>query len=156
MFGVPQFFKPRWFMPMLSLEQMPSHWSSLYDTTPAIKLLEKYVDFSKLKSSPVRLMVSAVDIQTSELVVFDSYVDDLTPEHIIASGSLPPGFPWTTIDGKHYWDGGIVSNSPLDLPASASSSSTCFPARELPCPAIWRKPWPGKAKYSTANASAAT
>ena len=94
---------------------MPSHWSSLYDTTPAIKLLEKYVDFSKLKSSPVRLMVSAVDIQTSELVVFDSYVDDLTPEHIIASGSLPPGFPWTTIDGKHYWDGGIVSNSPLDL-----------------------------------------
>ena len=115
MFGVPQFFRPRWFMPMLSLEQMPSHWSSLYDTTPAIKLLEKYVDFSKLKSSPVRLMVSAVDIQTSELVVFDSYVDDLTPEHIIASGSLPPGFPWTTIDGKHYWDGGIVSNSPLDL-----------------------------------------
>jgi NTE family protein len=47
--------------------------------------------------------------------VFDSYVDDLTPDHILASGSLPPGFSWTFVDGKPYWDGGIVSNSPLDL-----------------------------------------
>ncbi|AYH44987.1 FAD-dependent oxidoreductase [Azoarcus sp. DN11] len=115
LFGVPQFFQPRWFLPMLSPEQLPNRWFSLYDTAPAVKLLEKYVDFSKLRSSPTRLMVSAVDVQTSELVVFDSYVDDLTPAHIIASGSLPLGFPWTTIDGKHYWDGGIVSNSPLDL-----------------------------------------
>jgi len=115
LFGVPQFFQPRWFLPMLGPEQWPNRWFSLYDTTPAIKLLEKYVDFGKLKSSPIRLMVSAVDVETSELVVFDSYVDDLTPAHIIASGSLPPGFPWTTIDGRHYWDGGIVSNSPLDL-----------------------------------------
>lgn len=115
LFGVPQFFKPRWFQPMLGPEQWPNRWFSLYDTSPAIELLEKYVDFGKLRSSPIRLMVSAVDVQTSELVVFDSYVDDLTPAHIIASGSLPPGFPWTTIDGRHYWDGGIVSNSPLDL-----------------------------------------
>ncbi|MGE5386752.1 MAG: FAD-dependent oxidoreductase [Betaproteobacteria bacterium] len=115
LFGVPQFFRPRWFMPMFGLEQMPSRWFSLYDTTPAIALLEKYVDFAKLRSSPVRLMVTAVDVETSELVVFDSYVDELTPAHILASGSLPPGFPWTTIDGRHYWDGGIVSNSPLDL-----------------------------------------
>lgn len=115
LFGVPQFFTPRWFQPMLGPQQWPHHWASLYDTAPAVKLLEKYVDFGKLRSSPVRLMVSAVDVQTSELVVFDSYVDDLTSAHIIASGSLPPGFPWTTIDGRHYWDGGIVSNSPLDL-----------------------------------------
>lgn len=114
MFGIPQFFQPRWFMPVLGLEQMPNYWTSLYDTTPALKLLEKYVDFSQLKNSPIRLMVSAVDVQTSELVVFDSYIDDLTPAHVLASGSLPPSFPWTTIDGKHYWDGGIVSNSPLD------------------------------------------
>lgn len=100
---------------MLSLEQLPNRWFSLYDTSPAIKLLEKYVDFSRLKSSPIRLLVSAVDVQTSELVVFDSYVDDMTPEHIVASGSLPPGFPWTTIVDRHYWDGGIISNTPLDL-----------------------------------------
>lgn len=115
LFGVPQFFRPRWLQPILGPEQWPNRWLSFYDTAPAVQLLEKYVDFGKLRASPIRLMVSAVDVQTSELVVFDSYVDDLTPAHIIASGSLPPSFPWTTIDGKHYWDGGIVSNSPLDL-----------------------------------------
>ena len=59
--------------------------------------------------------MSAVNVTTAELEIFDSYVDDLTADHVVASGSLPPGFPWTTIDGKAYWDGGIVSNSPLDL-----------------------------------------
>ncbi len=113
LFGNQKFFQPRWLIPMLSPDQLPYSWSSLYDTTPAKKLLEKYVDFSRLKSSPIRLLVNAVDVQTSEVVVFDSYVDDLTSDHILASGSLPPSFPWTTIDGKHYWDGGIVSNSPL-------------------------------------------
>jgi NTE family protein len=49
--------------------------------------------------------------------VFDSYSDEITPDHILASGSLPPAFPWTTIAGKHYWDGGILSNSPLELVA---------------------------------------
>jgi NTE family protein len=60
------------------------------------------------------LIVSAANVETAQLEIFDSYVDDLTPDHILASGSLPPGFPWTTIDGNHYWDGGIVSNSPLE------------------------------------------
>jgi NTE family protein len=78
------------------------------------ELLSKYVDFGFLKSSPVRLLVSAVNVETGALEVFDSYVDELTPDHILASGSLPPGLPWTTIDGKHYWDGGILSNSPLE------------------------------------------
>jgi NTE family protein len=78
-------------------------------------LLKKYVDFPSLKIGPVRLLVSAVDVETGRLTIFDSFVDDLTADHVVASGSLPPGFPWTTIDGKHYWDGGIISNSPLDL-----------------------------------------
>jgi predicted acylesterase/phospholipase RssA len=55
-----------------------------------------------------------VNVETAQLEIFDSYVDDLTPDHILASGSLPPAFPWTTIDGRQYWDGGIVSNSPLE------------------------------------------
>lgn len=112
--GVPPFFTPRWLQPMLSMDQWPQNWTSLYDTSPMRALLARYVDFSRLKASPVRLMVSAVDLETSELVVFDSYVDELTPDHILASGSLPPAFPWTTINGRHYWDGGIVSNSPLE------------------------------------------
>lgn len=112
--GVPQFFQPGWLKPFWSDDPSSSRWTSLYDMSPARRLLEQYVDFERLKSSPVRLIVSAVDVETSELVVFDSYVDDLSADHILASGSLPPAFPWTTIGGRHFWDGGIVSNSPLE------------------------------------------
>jgi len=113
-FGVPQFFRPRWTgMPFAGA--LPSSWTSMYDPTPVKELLARYVDFGALKSSPVRLLVSAVNVETARLEIFDSYADDLTADHILASGSLPPGFPWTTIDGKHYWDGGIISNSPLEL-----------------------------------------
>jgi NTE family protein len=114
-FGVPRFFRPRWMQPFRSLTEFPINWTSYYDTAPMKELLAKYVDFAALKTSPVRLLLSAVNVTTAELEVFDSYVDDLTPEHVLASGSLPPGFPWTVIDGKAYWDGGIASNSPLDL-----------------------------------------
>ncbi|HEY0294725.1 MAG TPA: FAD-dependent oxidoreductase [Bordetella sp.] len=114
-FGVPNFFRPRW-LPMLGEPwTAPWAWTSFYDVSPMRRLIEKYVDFAALKSSPVRLLVGAVNVLTAELRVFDSYVDDLTPDHILASGSLPPGFPWTFVDGVPYWDGGVISNSPLDL-----------------------------------------
>ena len=116
-FGSPNFFRPRWTQPSVGLDHLPYRWTSLYDTSPMKTLIERYVDFPKLKSSPVRLLISAVNVETAELEVFDSYSDDLTADHILASGSLPLSFPWTTIDGRHYWDGGIVSNSPLDLVA---------------------------------------
>lgn len=114
-FGVPRFFQPRWMQPFGAFAEFPLNWTSFYDTAPVKQLLAKYVDFAALKTSPVRLLLSAVNVTTAELVIFDSYVDDLTPDHILASGSLPPGFPWTIIDGKPYWDGGIVSNSPMEL-----------------------------------------
>ena len=114
MFGAPHFFRPRWFEPILSPAQLPTNWTSFYDPSPLKATLSKYVAFDKLIDSPVRLLLAAVDVETGQLAMFDSYVDEITPEHILASGSLPPGFPWTTIDGKHYWDGGLVSNSPLD------------------------------------------
>lgn len=113
-FGSPHFFRPRWFEPILTLAALPTQWKSFYELSPLKATLSKYVAFDKLKDSPVRLVLSAVDVETGELAIFDSYVDDITPDHILASGSLPPGFPWTTIQGKHYWDGGLVSNSPLD------------------------------------------
>lgn len=113
-FGSPNFFRPRWLMPIQCPDQLPINWKSFYDPSPVKDLLLKYVDFKRLKESTTRLLVSAVDVETSELNTFDSFRDDITPDHILASGSLPPGFPWTTIEGKHYWDGGIVSNSPLD------------------------------------------
>ncbi len=128
MFGVQHFFTPRWMLPTLATDQLPAQWSSLYDMSPARELLVKYVDFDKLAKSPIRLMVSAVDIETSELVIFDSYAEKLTPDHIVASGSLPPSFPWTTIRGHHYWDGGIVSNSPLEsvIERCGASGKTVF------------------------------
>ncbi|MFG1352280.1 FAD-dependent oxidoreductase [Xanthobacter autotrophicus] len=113
--GVPNFFTPRWRLPPYGPADGAANWTSCYDTTPMKALLAKYVDFAALKDSPVRLLVSAVNVMTATLDVFDSYVDDLTPDHVLASGSLPPGFPWTMVDGKAYWDGGIISNSPLDL-----------------------------------------
>jgi NTE family protein len=113
MFGVPNFFRPRWIssLPMM----IPANWTSFYDIGPMRELIARYVDFGALRASPVRLLIGAVNVRSGELEVFDSYVDDLTPDHVLASGSLPPGFPWTEIDGKAYWDGGIVSNSPLDI-----------------------------------------
>ncbi|MFA7439208.1 patatin-like phospholipase family protein, partial [Castellaniella sp.] len=114
MWGIPEFFKPRWLSPGAQGEWWPAHWTSLYDPTPLRELLSKYVDFSCLGDSPTRLIVSAVEVDRGELVYFDSRVDTLTADHILASCSLPPIFPWTTIDDRHYWDGGIISNSPLE------------------------------------------
>jgi NTE family protein len=114
MFGVPNFFRPRWLPPFDGILQP---WTSFYDVSPMRRLITKYVDFKTLKLSPVRLLVGAVNVAAGRLEVFDSYVDDLTPDHVLASGSLPPGFPWTMVNGNAYWDGGIVSNSPLDLVA---------------------------------------
>lgn len=116
-FGVPNFFQPRWMQALWGLVAPPLAWTSFYDVAPMRTLLARYVNFSRLKASPVRLLVSAVNVETAELEIFDSYVDDLTPEHILASGGLPPGFPAAQIDGQAYWDGGIVSNSPFDLVA---------------------------------------
>lgn len=113
--GVPGLFSPRWLPPSLFESPYPGHWTSFHDLQLAIDLLEQYVDFSRLGTSPVRLIISAVDVETSELVSFDRYVHALSAKHVLASGSLPPSFSWTTVGGRHYWDGGIVSNSPLEL-----------------------------------------
>lgn len=114
-FGVPNFLRPRWWNPNLGLAAWLPWWTSLYDTSPVRTLIERYVDFDALAASPTRLLLSAVDVATGEPRIFDSYVDRIGPEHLLASGSLPPGMPWTMVDGRAYWDGGIVSNSPLDL-----------------------------------------
>lgn len=117
-FGVPKFFSPNWFSPLNYFGGnlfKPMEWTGFYDTAPMRELIQKYVDFEFLKKSPVRLLVGAVNVLNGELHIFDSYVDNLTPDHLLASGSLPPGFSWTYVDGQPYWDGGVVSNSPLDL-----------------------------------------
>lgn len=113
--GVPNFLRPRWWNGELGANALAPWWTSYYDPAGIKALIRRYVDFDSLAASPTRLLIGAVDVESGEQRIFDSYVDRLTPEHLLASGSLPPAMPWTTIDGRAYWDGGIVSNSPLEL-----------------------------------------
>jgi NTE family protein len=112
-FGVPGFFKPR-MPPVFFAPDGAPQALSIYDTSPLKATLEELVDFDLLNTEQhVRLSVGAVNVHTGNSIYFDNQDRRLGPEHVMASGSLPPGFPSITIDGDHYWDGGIVSNSPL-------------------------------------------
>jgi NTE family protein len=112
-FGVPGFFVPRVPPAFLAPDGMPAALS-VYDTSPLRATLEQLVDLDRINDTQrVRLSVGAVDVHTGNSVYFDNQYQRLGAEHVMASGSLPPGFPPIEIDGSHYWDGGIVSNSPL-------------------------------------------
>jgi len=113
--GIPGFFAPR---PGASLnieQQVPVPQASFYDTEPLQSTLERLIDFDYLNAGHVRCTVCAVEVSSGKLVVFDSARMRLTAQHIMASGALPPGFPAVVIDGKAYWDGGIYSNTPVDV-----------------------------------------
>jgi len=110
--GQRGFFKPRFPPPFLSLSTGDAA-TSFYDTTPLRETLERLVDFDRLNSGEVRVSVAAVNVRTGNLVYFDTAERRLRPEHFMASGALPPGFPAIEIDGEYYWDGGMVSNTPL-------------------------------------------
>jgi len=111
-FGVPGFFRPRIPPPLFNLPGSPEALS-LYDTAPLKESLERLVDFDLINARKTRLSVGAVHIKTGNFTYFDNMKDRIGPEHIMASGALPPGFPPVIIDGEAYWDGGIVSNTPL-------------------------------------------
>jgi len=112
-FGVPGFFVPRVPPPFLAPEGS-TEALSVYDNSPLRATLEELIDFDFLNArSGVRLSLGAVNVHTGNSVYFDSKAQAITASHVIASGSLPPGFAPAVIDGVHYWDGGLVSNSPL-------------------------------------------
>jgi NTE family protein len=117
-FGVPGFFTPR--IPPAPLWPPGSPQSqSYYDTAPLKKTLERLVDFDRINDLKTRLSVGAVGVTSGNFRYFDSLDfkklgKKIGPEHIMASGALPPGFPSIEIEGEHYWDGGIASNTPLD------------------------------------------
>jgi NTE family protein len=111
-FGVPGFFFPRIPPPFFSPDGT-SEALSIYDTAPLRDTLEELVDFDLINGKGIRLSLGTVNIHNGNSVYFDNRDRQITPDHIMASGALPPGFPPVVIDGDHYWDGGIVSNSPL-------------------------------------------
>ena len=112
--GAPGFFQPRipnpWFQPAGAIEA-----TSYYDTTPLKATLETLIDFDRINSehAEIRLSVGAADVRSGNLTYFDTTTHTIRPEHVMASGALPPGFPAVEIEGEHYWDGGLVSNTPL-------------------------------------------
>jgi NTE family protein len=112
LFGVPGFFVPRFpaapWQPRGTLEAI-----SWYDTAPLRRTLERLVDFDRINDGPVRLSVGAVNVRSGNFEYFDSARQRIDVRHIMASGALPPGFAPVEIDGEHYWDGGLVSNTPL-------------------------------------------
>lgn len=88
--------------------------TSFYDTAGLKRTLERLVDFDRINSAAVRLSMGAVNVRTGNFVYFDTTTHKIGPEHVMASGALPPGFPAVEIDGEYYWDGGLVSNTPLE------------------------------------------
>src|SRR5262249_48037434 len=111
LFGAPDFFTPR-FPPPLPWDISRADAISYYDVSPLKATLERLVDFDRINAGDTRLSVGAVNVRTGNFVAFDTTTHRIGPAHILASGSLPPGFPATEIDGEYYWDGGIVSNTP--------------------------------------------
>jgi len=107
--GQSNFFAPR----------KPTDWwfgrtpTSYYDTGVLKSTLERLVDFDRINAKEMRFSVGAVNVRTGNFAYFDNAEIKIRPEHVMASGALPPGFPSVNIDGEHYWDGGLVSNTPL-------------------------------------------
>jgi NTE family protein len=110
--GVPGFFKPRFPPATTALPGTPGALSH-YETDPLRKTLEELVDFDLINTGKTRLSIGAVNIRTGNFAYFDNHRQVIGPQHIMASGALPPGFAPVEIDGEFYWDGGLVSNTPL-------------------------------------------
>src|SRR5215813_2345947 len=110
LFGQPGFFAPRGPQDFFA----PGKWLSYYDTGALRGTLERLVDFDRINDRHgTRLSVGAVNVKTGVFAYFDSAHCRIRPEHVMASGALPPGFPPVEIDGELYWDGGLFSNTPL-------------------------------------------
>ena len=110
--GVPGFFVPRFPPPVLQ-PRGAAEALSWYDTKPLRGTLERLIDFDRLNAASTRVSLGAVNVRTGNFVYFDTETHEIQPEHVMASGALPPGFAPVEIEGEHYWDGGLVSNTPL-------------------------------------------
>jgi NTE family protein len=110
--GQPGFFKPRGSNPWLSFAGSKDA-TSYYDCAPLKDTLLDLVDFSLINEGLTRISVGAVNVRTGNFIYFDNFESDFSPENVMASGALPPAFPMTQIGTDYYWDGGIVSNTPL-------------------------------------------
>ena len=122
LFGLPGFYLPR--IDMIGF----GTWTAYYNTQPLLRTLKRHVDFAAINRSETTLVITAVNVESGELTRFCNRrlgVDDpcqITAKHVLASGSLPPQFPWIEIGHQLYWDGGLVDNAPLGDAIDAFSS----------------------------------
>lgn len=138
--GVPGFYRPHMVPPGLAWPGTPAA-VSMYDTTPMIQTLNQFIDWDRLNNGPVRFSVGAVNVESGNFYYFDTRDPEgpqtIDARHIMASGALPPGFAPVEINGKHYWDGGLVSNTPLAYVLDNQTSDMLafqvdlFPARGI-------------------------
>jgi NTE family protein len=117
--GVPGFFEPR--IPPPYLVPGGGGVTSYYDSSKLKATLERLIDFDRINAKHTRFSVGAVNVRTGNFAYFDNETDTIRAEHVMASGALPPAFPAVEIDGEFYWDGGLVSNTPLDWVLSSRS-----------------------------------
>ncbi|CAG2140050.1 Patatin phospholipase [compost metagenome] len=111
--GQRGFFTPRAIADFWGRGEDPGR-ASYYDTAPLKATLERFADFDRINHpKEMRVSVGAVNVRTGNFAYFDNTRERLRAEHFMASGALPPGFPAVEIDGEYYWDGGLVSNTPL-------------------------------------------
>lgn len=110
--GQPGFFKPHSINPWFTASGSQTA-TSFYDTSPLRETLLDLVDFSLINEKLNRFSVGAVNVLTGNFIYFDNRDEDIQPEHVMASGALPPALPMVKIGTDYYWDGGIVSNTPL-------------------------------------------
>jgi len=110
--GAPGFFDPR--LPPPYLHPAGSNEATSYYNTAKLRAtLVAHADFERINKGDVRLSLGAVNVRSGNFIYFDTRTDEIRPEHVMASGALPPGFPAVEIDGEFFWDGGLVSNTPL-------------------------------------------
>jgi NTE family protein len=125
LFGQSGFYVPRMPPPGLGSSQ-GEEATSFYSTAPLKQTLEEFVDFDRINRGDVRFSVAAVNVQTGNFVNFDNRNCKIRVEHVLASGALPPAFPAVEIDGEYYWDGGVVSNTPLDHVLGSEPHCDCL------------------------------
>jgi len=113
MCGVPAFFSPRMPPPAFYFPGEQPEDLGYYDTRPLRQTLEELVDFDLINRKQLRLSLGTVSLTTGKSVYFDNHERRIGADHVRASGALPPGLPPVEVDGEYYWDGGVVSNSPL-------------------------------------------
>ena len=138
-YGQPGFFAPRSPSPWLSPAGAKTA-TSYYDSGPLRETLEELVDFDLINERVMRFSVGATNVLSGNFIYFDNHDEEIGPEHVMASGALPPALPMIKIGTDHFWDGGIVSNTPLQHlldhegePTPSSSRSTCSaPAASSP------------------------